>query len=151
MPEREIVCPSGLAGRVRGLKGKEFKLLGDKKAVRSGEAFDKIKRACWIETSDVGPYSFEEPRWNDVLVCDRFYVLIAIRLATYPDEEYPFKVYCENDKCQAPIDWEVPLDELPVKMLPKESRENFKNGNKFPTTLGGKEIMFKLGTGKDCP
>ena len=151
MPERTIQCPSGLAGRIRGLKGREMNLLGDKKAARSGELFDNLLRACWLEMEEPGPYTFKDSKidWSSVLVADRFFTLIQLRLATYPDEPYGFKTTCQNQSCTDTFGWQIKLDELPVKALPLESLEVFKSGGSFSTTHNGRKISFRLTTGKD--
>lgn len=57
MPET-ITCPSGLTGRIRGMKAKEERVLADRKLARSGAQLDQILAACWEETTDPGPYDF---------------------------------------------------------------------------------------------
>ena len=67
MPEIPVKCPSGLSGRVRGLKGREFRLLGNKKDIRSGEAYDKILSSCWLGSEEPGNYDIEKggaPDWQ---------------------------------------------------------------------------------------
>ena len=55
-----IVCPSGLAGEVRGLRGKEGKLLADRAAARAGATFDQILAGCWLATADPGVYDLAD-------------------------------------------------------------------------------------------
>lgn len=151
MPEKSITCPSGLTGRIRGLKGKELDLLGDKKAIRKGDLFDNLLRACWLETEDPGPYDFGSgsPNWSRVLVADRFYVLLQIRQTTYPDEPYSFRTTCADDNCAEPFIWDIDLDDLPVKMLPEESLEKLRNNDPFIAEVAGYKIQFRLTTGAD--
>jgi hypothetical protein len=151
MAERSIICPSGLAGRVRSIKGRELNLLGDKKAVRSGDLFDNLLRACWVETTEVGPYPFEAGtiNWGKVLVADRFYTLLQIRDATYPDEPYGFRVTCADNNCGEAFTWEIALSDLPVKALPEESVAKLRNKDPFVVEVAGKTIQFRLTTGED--
>jgi hypothetical protein len=151
MPEIVVDCPSGLQGRVRGLKARELNLLSDRKSVRSGEVLDRILRACWTETLNKGPYTFEgDPDWETLLQCDRFTALIKIRVATYPDEPYPFDVMCQNAACGSKIEWEVDLDkDLPVRPLPAQSIEHVAKGTFFETLVGGKKVQWALQTGKE--
>jgi len=153
----EIVCPSGLAGKVRGFKAKEAAMLADTKALREGATYESILSACWLETTDPGPYAWlkaEEgaPKpavdWMKALACDRFWSLLKIRAATYGDE-YVFTLSCQNVDCKAKIDWELNLSDLPVKQLPQTSRVVLAAGdNEFSTTLGdGKACKFRLQTG----
>jgi hypothetical protein len=152
MAEKSIICPTGLAGKVRGLKGREMTLLGDRKAAKAGELFDNLLNACWLETIDAGPYAIDDngkPNWAQVLVADRFYTLIQIRQATYPFEDYSFKATCPNGMCGETFGWEVNLDDLPVKKLPETSLEKFKNGEPLEAVVGGKRIKYRLTTGQD--
>src|SRR4051794_41098829 len=95
-----IVCPSGLAGEIRGLKGKEGKVLSDRTAARAGALFEKILAGCWLGTTDPGIYELSETGstdstgtidWSKILVADRFYALLQIRALTFGDE-YAFSV-----------------------------------------------------------
>jgi hypothetical protein len=54
-----ITCPSGLSGRIRGMKVAEERILADKKLARDGGQIDALLAACWIETLDAGPYPFD--------------------------------------------------------------------------------------------
>lgn len=149
--ELEVTCPSGLAGVVRGLLGRDIKLLSTNRSeMRSGESFDKLLAACWLRTTSNGPlYDFTGvPDWSHVLVGDRMYALIQIRMATYPDEPYSFRVHCQE--CRERIDWELDLRDLPVKALPPASAALYRAGNKFPMQLpGGATAHFKLLLGRD--
>lgn len=145
------MCPSGLGGRIRGLKGKEMKLLSDKRKAKSGNLFDELIEACWLETTTPGPYRLTDkgrPAWIDVLAGDRFYVLLMIRCATYPDEPYPFPVTCSASNCGDSFEWEVPLEELPVRKLSEENLKRFVEGVPFEGSIGGRKIKFVLPTGR---
>lgn len=148
----KIVCPSGLSGTVRKLKGSEANVLSDRKAAKKGETYDKILRACWEETTDPGVYQDlpTNPNWAKILVCDRFYALVCIRIATY-GPEYIFPTQCPSDKCGETGEWQINLaTDLPILDLPEESREAIREGrNRFETRIGGSTIAFKLMTGAD--
>ncbi|MFM2419699.1 MAG: hypothetical protein RL385_4422 [Pseudomonadota bacterium] len=45
-----ITCPSGLPGRVRGMKVREERVLADRKLAESGGQSDELLAACWEET-----------------------------------------------------------------------------------------------------
>lgn len=153
---KTIVCPSGLAGSVRGFKVKEANLLADRGAMKSGTAFDQILDACWLSTSDLGPYAVEDGkklRWEDALVCDRLFAMIQVRCQAYgPD--YAFDVQCQSASCGEKIRWILDLEkDLPVKPLPESSRAAFRAGNRFTTTMvdsedNAREVTFQLLTGK---
>ena len=148
-----ITCPSGLQGRVRGMKVREERVLADRKLAKSGGQVDELLAACWEETLDPGPYALAEGAKLDlgkVLQGDRFFALLMVRALTY-GPEYAFGVSCRNDNCRARIDWEIDLTKLPVRNLSEESRAAFVSGNRFETTLpdAGKKVAFKLLTGDD--
>ncbi len=148
-----ITCPSGLTGRVRGMKVREERVLADRKLAKSGGQIDELLGSCWEETLDPGPYTFGEGGkvdWGKVLQGDRFFALLMVRALTY-GPEYAFGVSCRNDACRARIDWEVELTKLPVRPLAEESRAAFVGGNRFETTLpdAGKRVRFRLLTGED--
>jgi len=149
--EREVTCPSGLSGVVRGLRGTDIRAMSDRSAVKSGAAFEAMLASCWVRTTSDGPcYNFPEGKvdWSKVLVGDRMYVLLQIRLATYPGEAYPFKIKCPD--CLDPIDWEVDLNLLHVKQLTPSAAATYKTGNEFPFKLDtGLQGSFRLMTGDD--
>lgn len=148
-----IVCPSGLAGEIRGLKGKEGKLLSDRTAARAGALFEKILAGCWLSTSDPGIYDLPDGGavdWSKVLVADRFYTLLQIRAQTF-GHDYAFSVQCTSPACRERFDWSLNLRELPVVPLSDAAKAAFKAGNRFETTLprDGRKVWFRLMTGAD--
>ena len=148
-----IVCPSGLSGEIRGLKGKEGKLLSDRSAARSGALFERLLAACWLGTIDPGVYdvALDAPLdWSKVLVADRFYTLLQIRALTFGDE-YAFSVQCANAACRERFEWSLQLSQLPVVPLSESARATFRAGNRFETRLprGDHRIWFRLLTGAD--
>jgi hypothetical protein len=147
-----ITCPSGLSGRVRGMKVREEKILVDRKLAKSGTQLDELLAACWEETIEPGPYTFDGPRpdWSAVLQGDRFYALLQLRALTY-GPEYSFAVTCREARCRARIHWEFSLHDLPIRPLSPKSRELFLGGNRFPAFLDDaqKKVFFRLLTGAD--
>jgi hypothetical protein len=148
--EKLITCPSGLTGKIRGLRVREERILADRQLAKSGEQTDSLLKACWLETVDPGPYQLRDGElpWSAVLAGDRFYALLQIRIATY-GPAYAFSIPCQS--CRAKVDWEIDLGELPVKALPDESRSAFARGNRFETALPGSnpKVWFRLLTGAD--
>jgi hypothetical protein len=148
-----IVCPSGLAGEIRGLKGKESTLLTDRNGVRNGGTFEKLLAGCWLSTTDPGIYDLPDSGiidWSKVLVGDRFYALMQIRALTFGDE-YAFSVQCPNASCRERFEWTLNLKDLRVVQLPEAAKAAFKAGNRFETKLphDGRKVWFKLMTGAD--
>jgi len=148
-----IVCPSGLSGEIRGLKGKEGKLLSDRTAARAGSTFEKILAGCWTATTDPGIYDLPADGsvdWSKVLVGDRFYTLLQIRALTFGDE-YAFSVQCPAATCRERFEWTLNLQELPVVRLSDATKAAFRAGNRFETTLprDGRKVWFRLMTGAD--
>jgi hypothetical protein len=148
-----ITCPSGLAGEIRGLKGKEGKLLADRAAAKSGVTFDRILAGCWLATTDPGVYAPGENEaldWSKVLVADGFYTLLQIRSLTFGDD-YAFQIQCQSQGCRERFEWELNLKDLPVRVLSDDARAAFKNGNRLETQLprDGRKVWFRLMTGAD--
>lgn len=148
-----IVCPSGLSGEIRGLKGKEGKLLADRNAARAGSTFEKLLSGCWLQTIDAGVYDVPDGAaldWSKVLVADRFYALLQIRSLTFGDD-YAFSVQCKNAGCRERFEWELSLKDLPVRTLSEDAKTAFKDGNRFETKLprDGRRVWFRLMTGAD--
>ena len=148
-----ITCPSGLSGEIRGLKGKEGKLLADRASAKSGVTFDRILAGCWLATLDPGLYALEEGQpldWSKVLVADRFYALLQVRSLTFGDE-YAFQVQCQSAGCRERFEWELDLKNLPVRVLSDETKAAFRDGNRFETRLprDGRKVWFRLMTGAD--
>ena len=147
-----ITCPSGLSGRIRGMKVREERVLADRKLARGGGQVDALLGACWEETVDPGPYDFGEQSidWGKVLQGDRFYALLEVRALTY-GPGYAFAIGCDQEACRARFEWELDLRKLPVRPLSEDSRAAFVGGNRFETTLpdAGIRLWFRLLTGAD--
>lgn len=146
------VCPSGMSLELRGLKGKELKLLQDRAAMKTGRTYDNILTACTVSIVDVGPaYTFaaSEPiAWDKVLVGDKFYALLAIRAETFgPD--YDFKFRCAS--CDERVNWVIQLPDAPgVKKLSAEDAAAHASGAFLEATLSdGKVAKYRLATGLD--
>jgi hypothetical protein len=153
----QVICPSGLTGEVRKLKGREANALADRRMARKGRTYDKILNGCWQSTDNPGPYkdlpSSGKLPWGKILVCDRFYTLAAIRIATY-GSDYIFPTRCGDvgiGGCGNQFEWEVDIaKDLDVFDLPEESKAKIAAGdNRFEVTLEGVRYAFKLLTGED--
>lgn len=148
-----ITCPSGLSGRVRGMKVREERILADRKLAKDGGLIEALLRACWEQTLEPGPYALAESGtldWGAVLQGDRFFAVLMVRAITY-GPMYAFGVGCRNAACRERIEWELDLTKLPVRALSEEHRSRFVGGNRFVTTLPdlGKQVTFRLLTGAD--
>ncbi len=149
---RSITCPSGMSGVIRALTVREERILADQRLAKSGKQIEALLTACWLETTDAGPYEFsdDKPQWGKVLQGDSFHCLLQVRALTYGDD-YDFCVRCRNPACGKSIDWTLQLNDLPLRPLSSESRTGFVQGNRLPVTLpgSGKQVWYKLGTGDD--
>lgn len=144
-----ITCPSGLTGVVRNLTVGESRILTGKS--RSGAQLGTLLSTCWLQTLDPGPYTLSDGKvpWDEVLLGDRFYVLLHVRMLTY-GAEYAFAVACSNRACGRRVDWTLNLADLPVRSLSAESRQAFAQGNRFEASLPGeRRAAFGLLIGKD--
>lgn len=151
----DIVCPSGLRGTVRKLRGSEANILSDRSIAKKGNTFELILSACWTETDDPGPYEgrgvsvgTSKIDWSRILTCDRFYALACIRIATY-GSKFTFPTQCTSHNCRESFEWEIDLaTDLPVVDLPDESRLAIRDGrNRFEVEVGGHSVAFKLQDG----
>lgn len=144
-----INCPSGLAGEIRGMKGREAQAFVDPVLVRSNGSMDQMLANCFLSVSDPGPYALTEKGtvpWRDALVGDRFHALMEIRTLTF-GADYDFNVKCQS--CEKQYGWELLLSDLPRRPLPPESFEKIRNGdNRFQVELPDDHwLTFKLSTG----
>jgi len=141
-----ITCPSGLSGRIRGMKVREERVLADRKLAKNGGQVDELLGACWEETLDPGPYDFGDKviDWGQVLQGDRFYALLQIRALTY-GPEYAFAVNCGSDGCRARIEWELSVEVANVQY--------FEGGslipNKSPGRLTFADVTLERGATQD--
>lgn len=146
-----ITCPSGLTGRIRKMKVSEARSFSTRKN-RSRDPIGQLLKACWEETIDPSPYEINDCShdWNKVLLGDRLHASIGIRIATHgPD--YVFSVNCQEVDCRKRIEWELNLDELPIKAMTEKNKEKFADGNRFETKLpeSGAKLWFRLLVGED--
>ncbi|OHD18492.1 MAG: hypothetical protein A2Y38_13805 [Spirochaetes bacterium GWB1_59_5] len=151
----QIVCPSGLTGEIRGLKGKEADILGDRQAAKRGTIFNQVLDACWLRTDDKGVYDFADGAklvWPKILICDQTVAIMQVRIATYGNE-YTFTVQCASEACRKRIEWDIDLSTLVTRALPDASKELYKHGNRFEHELpdgSGKRFWHRLLTVGDA-
>jgi len=148
----DIVCPSGLQGRIRGMKFEEMRLLNRQPQNGQSSADGALLRACWLEATDVGPYECDVSTfsWDNALPGDRLFALLQIRCQTF-GADYAFRVTCSNPACRAHIDWLLDLRALPIRYFSERSRDAFAAGNRFSLTLpqSGQRVVYRLLTGVD--
>ncbi len=147
----QIICPSGLKGRIRKMKVHEARSFSQRRKSKKNDPTGRLLSACWEETLDPGPYDFDsKPDWNKVLVGDRLSALVGIRIATH-GSEYAFSVTCQERDCRKRIDWELDLNELPIRKLTEENLAMFQDGNRFATLLpeADRRVHFRMLLGED--
>jgi hypothetical protein len=155
--EREVVCPSGLTGVVRGLRGKQVNLFTTPKPLHRGELVTTILNDCWLETTDFGPYAELEGgsdafSWIKALTGDRYVAAIGVRIASYGPvcewEEECQNLRCEQGRFPASVNLE---EDLHIQELSPSSRAKFISGEPFEMELpvSGKTVKYKLQTGED--
>lgn len=148
MPETKVHAPSGLKGRVRGLQGEELNLFANQQEARRRGIGKQILSACWLGTDDYGPAyasdASDEIDFDQILVCDRFYTMMQIRIATH-GPGFDFPVQCTHSACRKRFEWTLDLlQNLEVYDLPAESIAEFKTANRFETPLGDETVYFRL-------
>jgi hypothetical protein len=128
--------------------------MGDRSATRRAQSQNQILAACWIRTTEPGPYPAESGKgldWSKALIADRMFATLQIRSLTYGDD-YEFPYQCTEDRCRERFDWSVNLSTLPVRPVPEESLDAFKSGNRLEITLPqdvSRRVWFRLLTGAD--
>lgn len=155
-----ITCPSGLQGRVRGLKIADLNIFAeaaDMGAAKIAEVFDRILTDCWVETIDPGPCAsmFMESNgvkinWVKALAVDRFYALVEIRKRTKSlGPTYTFKHRCLD--CGRNGDIEVDLTNLDVATMSDDATTKLARGvNEFEAAFSdGTPFTFRVFTGRD--
>ena len=157
----KVVCPSGMSGVIRPMKVSEGRKLTDRDLDRRGLIVESIINECWIETIDVGPYSFKEGangkpvvEWHKVLQGDRVYLLFELGVVTY-GERYDFHRNCRF--CGRRFEWSINCDtDVTIYELSEASREKIRAGdNRFPYVCEHgdpkqkSQLWFKLITGAD--
>lgn len=150
MEDTIIDCPSGLRARVTKLKVRQFKLLGNRKALESGETFEAFLAAC-AHVVDPGPaYADWTPGtvfdWKRALQGDRFAALLGIRRATHP-QPFDFDVTCRH--CNKEVGWTIDLASLPLVAYPASSIEAFIAKRDLVVKVDGRVVSFRLMTGAE--
>lgn len=151
-----IECPSGLRIRVKKLKVRQFRLLGNRKAIETGEAFEQFLMACASDVIEPGPAYpghtlgtvFD---WKKALQGDRFAALLGIRSATHT-QPFDFDVKCSG--CGKEYGWTINLNQLLRVAYPKSSIEAFVAKRELSVKVVGddsreREIFFRLNTGAE--
>lgn len=151
MEDNIVVCPSGLRVRVSKLKVRQFKLLGNRKSLETGEAFEAFLAGCAKDIVDPGPaYPDWTPGivfdWKKALQGDRFAALLGIRCVTHP-EEFDFDVTCRH--CRGEVGWRVDLNALPRVVYPASSIASFVAKRELTVEVAGRTVSFRLMTGAE--
>ncbi len=129
----KVTLPSGAEATIREMTATEEGFLASQKMLKSGEAFEKILRNCLIE---------KDIDLDNMLVGDRYFLMLAIRRLTYGDD-YDFKVRCAS--CGQTFNMSVNLADLPIKKL--EGDPDATHTITLPRT--GKKVTFRLLRGRD--
>ena len=142
-----------MTGEIRHLTIKDGRWLTNKQLQRKGKLIDRILSECWVSTIDNGIYDFNgSPAWEDALIGDRDFALLAIRNESWGS--YEFRITC--DSCEHRFVWELDLEDMLEQQrrpLTDESKKNFTESNVFTAEVDLDEkriVKFKLATGKDA-
>lgn len=138
-----VVCPSGLSGYVRRIKGSELISIAEQIDGGDIDGFRSIVGACWIETSDPGPYPFvkgmapKDIPWIRILQGDIMYVMIELRrISSLQGNTYEVTVTCPS--CNKKQGKEVNVGTLlehGVRKLSDEARAKIAAGGEFECEL----------------
>jgi len=145
--ETEITCPSGLRGVVRLMRVKDEELFANRKLAQSGRLITELLQTCWLRTLDMGPYEGEEPQWERVLMADRTFALIQLRILSY-GPEYTFRADCPA--CERNFKHTVGLDVLDVAPVSEKGKQAVRTNQPIKTQLLDEtEVLLRMATGVD--
>lgn len=101
------------------------------------EKMDKLLARCCSFPQGFKP--------GDLLVSDRLFLLVKIRLASFPGIPYSFPFQCENENCGEQNNWPCDLTQLEVDYYDDEKEEPFY----VDLPVCKKTIGFRMLRGKD--
>lgn len=145
-------CPSGLTLELRGLRGKELRILEDKTSKKTNRTYDSILTSCTVKVVNVGPYKDldqgQDIDWDKMLVGDKFFALLAIRAETF-GSSYDFNFKCTS--CGEMVPWTIDvLKHLEIKKLAPDDARKFRQGETFDAVLAnGDTVKYRLPVGAD--
>ena len=143
----DVVCPSGLKGRLRGMKGRDEQIFLDAKIRKNGDPLNHLLLNCWEVTTFPGPYDPSNFSWILASTADRTHALIQLRIASF-GEDYEFQATCEA--CSHIFGWGVDLNELDVAPTSEEGRRYLATGEPMTVTLScGQVIKTRILNGDD--
>lgn len=153
MPTIDVVCPSGLQGVVRGLRGAELDLFANADAVRNNRVTSQILAACWSGSPSSSPVYAkmgDTIKWDDVLVADRFYTIFKVREATRGEMYTPTLRCVGIGSCGHKFKTDFNLNDLEVFDLPQDTIDSLAAGiNEFKFQVGDATVYHQVLYGKD--
>ena len=161
MFEPDIVCPSGLTGRVRGLAGQEYKVFANKEVVAGSRIFDRVMTSCWVDTFSV-PDLYKKNGalrqdgtldWGRVLTCDRFYALSQGYTAGDPlGGSYSATRQCVNSRCRHVFKVEVdPYTDFETLDIDPAVMKALEEASPLEQDIGNDRMFYQLITGDAVP
>lgn len=145
MEKATVVCPSGLKGEIRPLRVSEILAMQDPKLLRNGTVFNHVVANCWLNTIDVGPYSFDPtkpPPWPQLLHADKISAIRAIRAIT-GGQDYEFDMRCSNPGCDHRYVWVVNLHDIKTRPIPEDTLQRVKLRQSFFVELPDAKVEFR--------
>jgi len=151
----EFKCPSGFSAVFRKMKLAEQVKAAKNKNKPQNNFARNLLTACWLSTSDAGPYDFDTesvPPWDDLLAGDRFYLLLKLS-NTSGNETPSYRARCPHCSKRKPYDININPDDpdshFVFRKLEPEVFDHIKErGNRFDgELLDGRRIVYKLPTG----
>lgn len=147
--EHNIICPSGLAGKIRPLCVSDEPVTQDVSLIKSGGLIYELCKRCWVHTDNKGPYVNFNPGedWSSILQGDAFWVFLQIRRVTYGDS-YDFSYKC--DACNQISENSMMFSSLEAQEPSEAALAAFQSGGVIKeVTESGQHFTFKLLTAAD--
>lgn len=159
----QFTLPSGARLRMRGMKvGNMLDTSRTKKSRSESDVVFGLLKECTVEVlppvAEDGepvppnPYPNGLTDWLDAVACDIQVAVIAMRVATYPDQPYICSVRCPACRKMLPgerttLNLQHASDDYVIPM-PAESVAAFASGNRMPVRVGGHDLVIRFETGR---
>lgn len=124
-----FTLPSGAVATIEGMTVKQLDLLGNKKKLKSGAAYDQILAEC---------AGFDPDK---ALIGDRVFALVAIRIETHGSD---YQVRCKCPACDYQFTKAIDLETLDVQEL-----QHGPGPFEFTLPKSGRRVTYRLLTGAD--
>lgn len=140
-----------MSGDLNKITGKQIAMITEAADGQGSiDIFSTLLNACWVSTTDPGPYPFVQegdakPPWKRLLKGDLLAGTVALRRYSLKDgDEFEFDHRCPE--CGSKVPWRVSLDEIvrtKTRFLRPEAIERVRAGVDFEQTYEGRKVLYR--------